>query len=87
MQTLKTIDSLFYRELGKQIREIRQHREMTLMEVSQATGFSRTLIDHWELGFNKIKPKQFEKLCEALQVSTNLKVDVKIGFWSDEDAR
>lgn len=81
MQTLKTIDSLFYRELGNQIRAIRQHREMTLKEVSEATGFSRSLIDHWELGFNKIKPKQFERLCEALQVSSNLKIDVKIGFW------
>lgn len=83
MQTLKTIDNLFYKELGKQLRAIRQHREMTLMEVSQATGYSRTLIDHWELGFSKLKPKQFERLCEALQVSSNLKIEVKIGFWED----
>ena len=83
MQTLKTIDNYFYRELGNQIRSIRQHRGMTLQELSQATGFSRSLLDHWELGFNKIKPKYFEKLCEALQVSSNMKIDVKIGFWSD----
>ena len=83
MQSIKTIDNLFYRELGNELRAIRQDRKMTLMEVSQATGFSRTLIDHWELGFNKIKPRQFERLCEALQVSKNLKINVKIGFWSD----
>lgn len=83
MQSIKTIDSKFYRELGNELRAIRTHRNMTLMEVSQATGFSRTLIDHWELGFNKIKPRQFERLCEILQVNPNLKIDVKIGFWSD----
>ena len=81
MQTVKTIDNYFYRELGKQIREIRQHRGMTLQELSKATGISRSLIDHWELGFNKINPKKFEILCRALQVSSNLKIDVKIGFW------
>lgn len=83
MQTIKTIDSKFYRELGTQLREIRQHRGMTLLELSQETGYSRTLIDHWELGLNKIKPKQFERLCKALQVTNNVYVEVKIGFWND----
>ena len=81
MQTIKTIDSRFYRELGNQIRAIRQHKDMTQRELSQATGFSRSLIDHWELGLNKIKPKQFERICEALQVSNNIHIEVKIGFW------
>ncbi len=81
MQIIKTIDSKFYRELGKQLRKIRQHRDMTLLELSQETGYSRSLIDHWELGLNKIKPKQFEQLCKALQVSNNICVEVKIGFW------
>ena len=54
---------------------------MTQRELSQATGFSRSLIDHWELGLNKIKPKQFERICEALQVSNNIHIEVKIGFW------
>ena len=81
MQSIRTIDSNFYRELGNQIRAIRQHREMTLWELAKETGFSRSLIDHWELGLNKIKPKQFERLCEALQVSNNIHVEVKIGFW------
>lgn len=81
MQKILTIDKLFYQELGKKLREIRHRREMTLQELSQATGYSRTLIDHWELGFNKIKPRQFERLCEALQISLNLKIDVKIGYF------
>lgn len=80
MQTIKTIDRKFYREVGNQLRKIRTHRDMTLLELSQATGFSRTLIDHWELGLNKIKPHQLERLCQALQVTNNLNVEVKIGF-------
>lgn len=80
MQTIKTIDTLFYKELGKKLRIIREKRNMTLKELSQLTGYSRPLIDHWELGLNKIKPKQLEKLCEALDVANNLQVEVKLGF-------
>lgn len=80
MQTIKTIDNKFYRELGIQIRKIRERKSMTLKELSEETGYSRSLIDHWELGLNKIKPQQFERLCEALEVTNNLKIEVKIGF-------
>ena len=84
MQEIKTVDWLFYRQLGENIRKIRNHRNMTLKELSQATGYSRGLIDHWELGKNKIKPKQLEKLCQALDVTNNLKVEVKLGFLLDD---
>ncbi len=80
MQTIKTVDKAFYRELGKEIRQIREHRNMTLKELSQQTGYSRPLIDHWELGISKIKDKQLEKICEALDITNNLKVEVKLGF-------
>ena len=84
MQTIKTVDNLFYRELGKYLRKIREFRCMTLKEVSQSTGYSRTLIDHWELGLNKIKPKQLENLCDVYQVSNNLSVSIKLGFLIDD---
>lgn len=80
MQTIKTIDNVFYRELGNQLREIRRHKDMTLKELSEETGFSRSLIDHWELGLNKIKPKQLEILCKALEITNNLSVNVRVGF-------
>ena len=41
MAYVKTIDRKFYRELGKQLRKIREHREMTLKELSEETGLSR----------------------------------------------
>ena len=84
MQEIKTVDWLFYRQLGENIRKIRNHRNMTLKELSQATGYSRGLIDHWELGKNKIKPKQLEKLWQSLDVTNNLNVEVKLGFLLDD---
>ena len=80
MQRISTIDKLFYQELGKNLREIRHDSGFTLRKLSEKTGFSRTLIDCWELGFNRIKKEQFERICEVLQVSPKLTIDVKIGF-------
>ena len=80
MQIIKTIDSYLYRELGNQIRNIRQEQRLTLSEISKKTGYSRPLIDRWELGITKIKPSQFERLCSVLSIPTMLKVDVQIGL-------
>ena len=80
MQTIKTVDRHFYKQLGNQLRKIREFRHMTLEELSKKTGYSRSLIDHWELGFNKIKDNQLNKLCEALKVNNMLSVSVNIDF-------
>lgn len=80
MQVIKTIDSYFYKELGIQLRNIRQKKRLTLNEISKKTGYSRPLIDRWELGITKIKPSQFERLCNVLSIPTMLKVDVQIGL-------
>lgn len=80
MQSIKTIDRAFYRMLGLKLREVRERRELTLKQVSNATGYSRSLLDQWELGLCKIKPKLYDRLCEVLQVSTSIKVDITVGF-------
>ena len=74
------IDSYFYKELGLQLRNIRQEQRLTLNEISKKTGYSRPLIDRWELGITKIKPSQFERICNVLSIPTMLKVDVQIGL-------
>lgn len=80
MQVIKTIDSYFYKELGNQLREIRQQRRLSLSQISKTTGYSRPLIDRWELGITKIKPSQYERLCNVLSIPTMLKVEVQIGL-------
>lgn len=80
MQSIKTVDFVFYRELGDAIRKKRYEKGLTLRDVAKMTGYSRTIIDHWELGFNKIKPNQLEKLCEVLEITNLLTVEVKLGL-------
>ena len=53
---------------------------MTLKDVSRLTGYSRPMIDRWELGVSKMKKSQLERLCDVLQVTNNLSVDVRLGF-------
>lgn len=79
MQVIKTVDEKFYDRLGLAIRTIRKSRKLTLYDMSKITGFSRALIDHWELGYSKIKPKQFGVLCEALGIKPTIKVEVTVG--------
>ena len=81
MSKVTTIDYLFYRKLGTELNDLRKERNLSLRELSKKTGYSRTLIDNWELGIQRIKPEQLERLCKVLEVSNNLKIDVKLGFW------
>lgn len=78
VQTLKKIDAKFYKALGQRLREVRHHRGVDLKELSQLTGFSRSLLDHWELGYNKITQKQYETLCKALNITTEMDIDVRL---------
>jgi transcriptional regulator with XRE-family HTH domain len=80
VQEIKTIDKKYYRELGKQIRQRRESLDLTIKQVAKKIGCSRSLVDHWELGFTKISPKAYSKLCEVLQISESQKIEVTIGF-------
>jgi len=79
MQLIRTIDDKFYDRLGLAIRSIRKSRKLTLYDMSKITGYSRALIDHWELGYSKIKPNQFDKLCKALGIKPKIRVEVTVG--------
>lgn len=80
---LKKIDRAFYCELGRCLHEIRKKRDYSLRYLAELTGLSRTTLDRYELGVTRITPKNFKKICEALNVSSNLKVEVKIGLIND----
>lgn len=84
MQTIKTIDRFFYHEFGKQIRKRREGLNLTQRELAKMIGVSRTLIDHWELGWTKVSDSKMELLCEALQMSNSLDIKVKVGYWNND---
>lgn len=84
MRMIKAIDNRYYREIGRQLKRIREERQMSLREVAKATGYSRTTIDCWELGMSRIKENQFEQLCKVYDITNNISVNVKIGFLLDD---
>lgn len=77
---IKTLDEIYYRVLGEEIRRIRTDKRLSLSQLSKLTGISRSQLDHYELGWNKIKKSNWKRICEALEVSENIKVEVTIGF-------
>lgn len=79
MQQITTIDKQFYAELGKEIRRIREHKNITQKELAQETGFSRPIIINHEYGYSKLKPRKWERICKALGISPDIKIEVKIG--------
>lgn len=80
MQKIKTIDEKYYRILGEEMRTIRVNRGLTLKQLSKLTGISRSQLDYYELGLSKISKTNWTRICEALNVSENLKVEVTIGY-------
>lgn len=75
---IKTIDKHFYKQLGMQLRKIRQEKELSLKDMRDKTGFSKTLIDFWELGQTRIKPDQYKILCDALGIESDFEVEVRL---------
>ena len=80
MITLKTIDSQFYRVLGKCIHTKRIEKGMTLQEVSKRVGITRQMLDLYELGRCRIKGNVYEKICEVLDIYSGIEINVKIGL-------
>ena len=77
------VDKVFYRELGKFLHETRSKRDYSLRFLSELTGLSRSTLDKYELGTARITDKNFKIICKALNVSSNLKVEIKAGFIND----
>lgn len=75
---IRTIDSRFYKRLGMQLKDIRHDKGLSLRDMQKKIGFSRTLIDRWELGKAKIKPEQYKILCDALNVDSNFEIEIKL---------
>lgn len=78
MKNIVTVDREFYQLLGLEIRKARQERRITLKELANLTGFSRPLLDRWELGVSRVKKEQYEVLCRALNISPKITVHVSL---------
>lgn len=75
---IKALDEIFYKQIGIQVNSIRKRQGITLRELAKMTGLSRMTIDKLELGQGRIKRKNYDILCEKLNISADIELDVKI---------
>lgn len=80
MDALNTIDELFYRNLGLELKKIRHEKKIPLSFVASETGYTKQKIDRWELGISRISKIQFSKLCSALNVPEMIDVQIRLGL-------
>lgn len=78
MQTLKKVDEKFWHELGLQLRKERQKQGLKIHEIASKTGYSRALVNHWELGYSKMSQDQYKAYCNVLKITPKLNVHVMI---------
>ena len=73
---VKTMDTLFYDELGLLIRNERKKQELTLNQLSKMTGISRVQLEYYELGYSRIKDENWKLLCKVLEINPKIKVNI-----------
>lgn len=72
------LDSLFYKKLGLLLNEKRNQLGYSLRYLSKLTGISRTMLDEYFSGKFRIPINKYNVICEALQLETDIEVNLKI---------
>lgn len=75
-----TVDKAFYKKLGEILNNERRKLGYSLRYVAELTGISRTTIDKYELGTARIDMIRWSKLCEVLQIPTNIHIQIALGM-------
>lgn len=55
-------------QIGNRIKELREKRKMTQLQLAQKAGLNRTFIVHVEKGRRNISVKSLEKILKALKI-------------------
>lgn len=74
------VDKAFYKKLGQILNNERRKLGYSLRYVAELTGISRTTIDNYEMGTARIDMIHWSKLCEALQIPTNMDIQIALGM-------
>lgn len=74
----------YYVKLGQRLREIREKRKMTLMEVSQRLKITHKSLANYEMGERKIPHPTIIKLCMIYDYDLNMLMDESITFLDRE---
>lgn len=73
---IQTVDYVFRRALGDELRKAREKCNITQKELAKALGVARTTIVNFEYGYTKIKQSMFKSLCDYLGLSENMTVTI-----------
>lgn len=76
---MKTIDTLFYDQLGLLLRSARKEQKISLTKLSKMTGISRNQLEGYELGWSRIKDEKWALLCKVLGLNPKIKVSIDSG--------
>lgn len=55
-------------EIGRLIRKARKDKRLTLEELAQRIGVSRSAVNQWELGTSTPESKRFPSICSVLEI-------------------
>ena len=73
------IDSLFYKKLGWLLNEKRSQLGYSLRYLSKLTGISSMMLDDYFNGKYRIPKNKYKIICEALQIDSNIEINLDIG--------
>lgn len=73
---IRTIDEIFYDEIGKIIRNARRNKKISLRELSKMSGISRNQLEGYELGWSRVKEEKWILLCKVLEINPKIKVNI-----------
>lgn len=73
------IDDIFYFEIGNKLDLERKKLGYSYRYLAQLTGFSKSQLDKYFSGQQRIKKDAYKIICEALEIEPTIKIDVAIG--------
>jgi len=76
---MEKIDDIFYFELGNKLDLERKKLGYSYRYLAQITGISKSQLDKYLSGKQRIKKDTYKTICEALGIKPIIKIEVAIG--------
>ena len=73
------IDNLFYEKLGNELDLQRKKLGYSYRYLAQLTGISRSQLDNYFCGKNRITEHTYKIICEALHIKPKISVEINLG--------
>lgn len=74
------IDDIFYKKLGEKLNIKRQMLGYSFRYLSKLTGISAVQLDQYMNGKNRIKKETYKIICDALNIDSEIRLEIYLGF-------